>query len=299
MRAAFIALDWGTTSFRAYRAAANGSVLDTVTAPQGILAVTDGAFDEAMEAAIGSWDVALPVICAGMITSRQGWHEVPYVPCPAGLNEIASGCANQRSRRGRNIHFVPGLSYMSGDGIPDVMRGEETQVLGASRGGSETFVTPGTHSKWIDVEDGIIHSFATYMTGEAYAVMRNHSILGKLMQGDAADEAAFLRGAKLGLDRPGGLLHTLFSVRTLGLFDQLRMDSLPSYLSGILIGSEIGHAIAAGRKPSQETAVLGAAVLGSRYVAAMKVAGISAQAAAPTVAVQGLARIADALGLFA
>ncbi len=85
MSSAFIALDWGTSSFRAYLLNKDGTVQETVTAPHGILAVKDGAFDAALESHIGKWDKTLPIMASGMITSRQGWVELPYVACPAGL----------------------------------------------------------------------------------------------------------------------------------------------------------------------------------------------------------------------
>ncbi len=298
MTAAFIALDWGTTSFRAYLAAADGKVLDTIAAPQGILAVENGAFDDAMESAISSWKPELPVLAAGMITSRQGWHDVPYVPCPAGLKEIAGGILNYRSKRGRSICFVSGLSSFAHDGTPDVLRGEETQVLGASRGGVEHFLAPGTHNKWIDVQDGVIRRFTTYVTGEAYAVFKQHSILGRLMSGERDDEDAFAQGVKKGLGDPAGLLHHLFSVRSLGLYDRIKSDALPSYMSGLLLGSEIGHA-RLDRSAAAFYTVLASPHIAARYVKAMEISGLGAQVGEPDIAVIGLAKIARAKGLIA
>ena len=147
MPASFIALDWGTSSFRAYSVGGDGTVVDTVSAPQGILTVENRAFDEALEKQIGSWDVSTPILASGMITSRQGWVELPYVACPANLKSIAAALQGHTTRRGRKIHFVPGVSARDGNGTPDVMRGEETQVMGASAGGVEYFITPGTHCK--------------------------------------------------------------------------------------------------------------------------------------------------------
>jgi 2-dehydro-3-deoxygalactonokinase len=295
---AFIALDWGTTSFRAYRAAADGTVLDMITAPQGILAVKDGAFDDAMENGIGGWDVQIPVLAAGMITSRQGWHDVPYVPCPAGLEEIAAGVLDHRSNRGRSIYFVSGLSSFSHDGTPDVLRGEETQVLGASQGGAEHFLAPGTHNKWIDAEDGVIRRFATYVTGEAYAVFKQHSILGRLMSGERDDDDAFAVGVRKGLGDPAGLLHHLFSVRSMGLYDRIKSDALPSYMSGLLIGSEIGHA-RKDRSAAAPYTVLASPHIAARYVKAMEIAGLGARMGEPNIAVKGLARVARAKGVIA
>ena len=196
MSSAFIALDWGTSSFRAYLLNKDGTVQETVTAPHGILAVKDGAFDAALESHIGKWDVKLPIMASGMITSRQGWVELPYVACPAGLQAIAAAVHLHTSKQGRKIYFVPGISTRGLDGAPDVIRGEETQVFGATEGGSEHFVTPGTHSKWITVKDQEITGFSSYMTGEVFALLKTHSILGKLMTGEMASASAFERGVR-------------------------------------------------------------------------------------------------------
>ena len=142
MSSAFIALDWGTSSFRAYLLNKDGTVQETVTAPHGILAVKDGAFDEALESHIGKWDKKLPIMASGMITSRQGWVELPYVACPASLQSIAAAVHPHTSKHGRKIYFVPGISTRGPDGAPDVIRGEETQVLGRKRRRIRTFRNP-------------------------------------------------------------------------------------------------------------------------------------------------------------
>jgi 2-dehydro-3-deoxygalactonokinase len=99
MQTEFIALDWGTTSFRAYRVGNDGSILETIAAAEGIMAVKDGAFDEVLESHIGAWDVATPIIASGMITSRQGWVELPYVPCPASVKTIAAALLQHKTKR--------------------------------------------------------------------------------------------------------------------------------------------------------------------------------------------------------
>jgi 2-dehydro-3-deoxygalactonokinase len=292
----FIALDWGTTSFRAYRAGADGAVLETRAAPQGILAIQNGAFDEALENHIGPWDKALPIMASGMITSRQGWIELPYVACPANLKSIAAAIQAHTSRQGRRIFFVPGISARGGDGVPDVIRGEETQVLGASLGGHEYFVAPGTHSKWIEVAGGDITGFATYMTGEVFAILKTHSILARLMTGEANNEAAFERGVRAALKDPGGFLHRIFSIRTLALFNEMPSGHLSSCLSGHVIGTEIAHAVTHHPKSAQYS-ILASPALAQHYVAAMKIAGLNVRLSPPDVAVKGLASIARTAGL--
>ncbi len=129
MTKAFIALDWGTTSFRAYHVDAAGKVIDQVAAPEGIMAVKDGAFEAVLEHHIGAWDKALPVVASGMITSRQGWVECAYVDCPAGAAELAKAIHVHKTTTGRAIHFITGLHHNSASITHDVLRGEETQVF--------------------------------------------------------------------------------------------------------------------------------------------------------------------------
>jgi 2-dehydro-3-deoxygalactonokinase len=308
--AALIGIDWGTTSFRAYRIGADGSVLETKAAPAGILKVPDGDFEAVLEREVGPWLAAapaLPMVVSGMITSRQGWLEVPYCPCPAGSAELAGALREHATRAGRRLHFVPGLSLIGGDGVPDVIRGEETQIIGELAGeregerGRQAIVLPGTHSKWAFVEDGRIVWFATFMTGEVFAVLKEHSILGRLMAGDAFDEAAFARGLSYARAGPGGLLRRLFSARTLGLFDQLPASAIASYLSGLLIGSEIVEALdclpeAPG---AREITVIGHSELALRYRGAIDAAGFRARTGSVDASPRGQLLIARAAGLIA
>ena len=294
--AAVIALDWGTSSFRAYQVDAGGRVLETRSAAAGILTVTNGAFDAAMEQHIGDWDTTLPVVATGMITSRQGWVEVPYAACPAGAAELAAGIVHKQSARGRDIYFVPGLMYRDKGGVPDVMRGEEVQVVGASAGGREHFIAPGTHSKWIVVEDGSIQEFRTYMTGEVFGLLRQHSILARLMSGKDDVGTAFEAGVIRGLERPAELLHDLFSARTLPLFGEMPETHVASYLSGLLVGAEVGDAAERDGRSSTFT-LLASAQLGSLYLQALGLAGLRAEVAADDIVVRGLVRIMKAKGL--
>jgi 2-dehydro-3-deoxygalactonokinase len=296
LSSAFIALDWGTSSFRGYLVGTDGAIQETVSAPHGILAVKDAAFDETLEIHIAKWDKALPIMASGMITSRQGWVELPYVACPASLQSIATAVRPHTSKQGRKIFFVPGISCRNDEGIPDVIRGEETQLMGAGGGGIEHFVTPGTHSKWIDVSDGSIDGFSTYMTGEVFALLKNHSILGKLMTSETNNPAAFEQGVRAGLKDPAGFLHQIFSARTLALFNEMPTDRLNSYLSGQVIGTEIAHAIAKNPTNAQYV-ILATPALGEHYMAAMKIAGLTVSYGEPDVAVKGLQRIAKAAGL--
>jgi 2-dehydro-3-deoxygalactonokinase len=305
-----IGLDWGTTSFRAYRLDAAGAVLEARSAPAGILKVPEGGFGAVLEREVGPWlaDAPdLPVIASGMITSRQGWVEVPYCPCPAGSAEIAAALSRHETGAGRIVHFVPGLSIVGTDGVPDVIRGEETQIIGAvgetvggdvpDAPGRRLLVLPGTHSKWALVEDGRIVWFATFMTGELFAVLKEHSILGRMMAGEQDDDAAFRRG--LAYARAGGLLKRLFSARTLGLFGALPESGTASYLSGLLIGTEVQDALDCLEQPptGQEITVVGGADLTGRYLTAIEHAGLRGRPAADDAGARGLFLIARAAGL--
>lgn len=305
--AALIGLDWGTTSLRVYRVGRDGAVLERREAARGILAVPGGDFAGALAEVAGDWldaEPDAPVLASGMIGSRQGWREVAYADCPAGAEELARGLAEVAGPGGRPVRIVPGLLARDAGGVPDVMRGEETQILGELAAGgapSGRFVLPGTHSKWAAAEDGRIVSFATYMTGEVFDVLRRHSILGRLMrEGAPHDPDAF----RLGLDRArmvepaaggGRLLHDLFGARTLGLTGDLPEAGLASYLSGLLIGAEI--AAASGAEVGEPVTVIGSGALTALYLDALAHLGLAATAGAPDSAARGLLLLAGAAGL--
>jgi 2-dehydro-3-deoxygalactonokinase len=289
-----IAVDWGTSSFRAYRVDAEGRIVDRRSAKRGILTVEAGDFAGVLDEEIGAWleQEAGAVFMSGMIGSRQGWKEVPYLACPVDLDAIADGCADVAWRGGR-VFIVPGLSCRDGDGVPDVMRGEETQILGwiDELGRDAVVCLPGTHSKYVRVRDRRIIDFTTHMTGEVFGVLWRHSILGRLGDRETVeDEAAF----DAGVDRSAhgqGLLHHLFGVRARGLFAEIPAAGLASYLSGLLIGHEIRAAAL-----SVRVAVIGAADLTRLYCRAFARCGIEAQPVAGEPAPRGLWAIARARG---
>jgi 2-dehydro-3-deoxygalactonokinase len=298
--AALIGIDWGTTSFRACRIDAAGAVIETREAPAGILGVRDRDFEGVLAREVGPWleaEPQLPLIASGMITSRQGWLEVPYCRCPAAIAQIAGALMHHPARPG--LSFVPGLSLVGDDGVPDVIRGEETQILGeiGECPGRHLLVLPGTHSKWALAEDGAITWFATFMTGEVFAVLKEHSILGRLMRGEADDSAAFERGLAYAHTGKGGLLRRLFSARTLGLFDVLPESALASYLSGLLIGSEIEEALSCLEVADTEISVIGASKLAWRYRGALAARDLRVRPARDDASARGQFLIARAAGL--
>jgi len=290
-----IAVDWGTTTFRAYRLAPAGSIVEKRSAELGILAVQGDKFAEALESQIGDWLDADsgPVVMSGMIGSRQGWKEAPYARCPAGAKEIAARMVEVRWGSSYSAWIVPGLSCRDTQGVPDVMRGEETQILGALDDvleHSARICLPGTHSKWVQLEGGRMTRFATHMTGEVFAVLKAHSILGRMMTAADFDPVAFQSGV-LRAREPGGLLHHLFGVRSRGLVGDLTDDDSAAYLSGVLIG----HELAAIPRLTGAVYLLGVPQLARLYAEALKTYGVDAGVLDPDSAVSGLFKLAQTL----
>jgi len=285
-----IAIDWGTTGFRAYRLRGDGAVAESRSASKGILAVPPGRFPAVLEEEVGDWIAAgdTPIVMAGMVGSRQGWLKVPYVACPAGFDEIAAAMRDVRWAE-RRAWIVHGLACRDEGQVPDVMRGEEAQILGALDdlpAAAALVCLPGTHSKWARVERGRITGFSTCMTGEVYAVMKAHSILGRMMEDGAADPETFADGVRRSGDS-GGLLHHLFGVRTRGLMGELAPVAAASYLSGILIGHELRGA----RAGADRVHFLGAAALTDLYLHAARLLEMDARTLDSDAAVRALFRL--------
>ncbi len=265
-----IGVDWGTSSLRAYRLDAAGQVIDRIATQDGILTVTDGDFAGALRGTIGRWlaEGERRVLLSGMIGSRQGWIEAPYLPCPAGASDIAAALVRVPFD-GADALLVPGLSDTDAASTPEVMRGEETQIIGVLANTAEaTACLPGSHSKWAHVAQGRITSFRTYFSGEAFAAMRSATILGRMMNDAPTDPLAFERGLARAED-PGHLLNHLFGVRSLGLFNRLGADESGSYLSGLLIGHEVRAALPEGATVH----LIGAAPLCALYARAITRSG--------------------------
>ncbi|MEM8587874.1 MAG: 2-dehydro-3-deoxygalactonokinase [Pseudomonadota bacterium] len=302
-RPALIGIDWGTTSFRAYQIAADGMIIDTVEAAEGIANPPAGGFEETFERHVGPWlddGAPLPVVASGMISSRNGWRETPYLKAPADAAAFGASLTEHVSEAGRRLHFVSGLICDDASGNPDVMRGEETQLIGCMALGvpDGLFVMPGTHSKWAMTQNGRLLGFRTYMTGEVFAVMRAHSLLGAFIGCEAWSEAAFANGVAASLADKDSVLHRLFTVRSRVLDQRMAADDTAAYLSGILIGEELraGLADLAG---DAELTVVGAGALVDRYLAALAVAGVAARPASDAAVARGHYEIAKRAGLLA
>lgn len=306
-----IGIDWGSSSLRAWLIDAGGAVLEERTSGKGASTLRGHAdFVAAFDEVAGAWRSAypaLPVLACGMVGSTHGWLDVPYVRCPADQAKLAAGTAAVQGGPPGGLHIVPGLICDTPDLPPDLMRGEETQIVGALHVRPELreascIVLPGTHSKWAQVAQGQVVHFSTWMTGELYAVLRQHSVLGRLMPADAAaDSEAFLRGVDAVRDHGElGLSHQLFAARTLGVTGQLAPEALADYLSGVLIG----HELRAGLAWRAQSGLIGAplALVGeprlcSRYQEALARFGHPADAVLDNVAPAGLLAIARAAGL--
>ena len=241
------------------------------------MTVTNEKFGDVLSGQIGKWlaNRKLPVLMSGMIGSRQGWVEAPYVAIPAGIGDLAAALAPVPFDAA-DVQIVAGLTTLK-DGVHDVIRGEETQVFGALARlaiDSGRFLLPGTHSKWVTVEVNRVTSFATYMTGEIFSAARDHTILGRLMQDGTPTGDGFLRGVGDGVKpgSPGALLNRLFAVRTSGLFGEIPGTDLSDYLSGLLIGAELADQGAVGRRPLH---IIASDALAERYRAAAASLGIA------------------------
>ncbi|WP_459718268.1 2-dehydro-3-deoxygalactonokinase [Paraburkholderia sp. 2C] len=324
-RAALIALDWGTTALRAYLFDAAGQLLETRASTAGIMnlprAASEGGFDLAFDAVCGSWleDAPhLPVMAAGMVGSAQGWKEAPYVGTPASPDAIVRGLARIQTASGVALHIVPGV--LERGELPNVMRGEETQIFGALAGDTVTVANrpdasandeesaliglPGTHAKWVIVRGTHIERFYTFMTGEVFAALSEHTILGRTMTTpDRPDTAAFLRGISVARNHGhAGMLATIFSTRTLGLTAQLSREEQPDYLSGLLIGHELNGLEAVLERQQSTLAgrtlrLIGNEALCERYRLALTQYGCQSAELVKHATERGLWRIAVQAGL--
>lgn len=288
-----IAVNWGTTNFRAYRLHRNGVAVDSKSLRLSILEVGHDDFYEALLVQVGDWiiDGEDRILMCGMVGSRQGWMEVPYVPAPAGLQEIALGVLHFDVQK-NHIGIVPGISAVDRGDAPEVMRGEETEILGIMSGGFDgTICLPGTHTKWATIRESKVERFETYMTGELYATLRDYTILGRSMGSDVGVVMDAFREGLCCAEREGGLLHHLFSARTLVLAGKMPENVAASYLSGLLIGSELHD-----RMPTDDVHLVGATELCSLYAEALRVRGVTSSVEPANADARGLAVVGRVLG---
>lgn len=293
MRDGFIAVDWGTTNRRGYAIGQDGSLQDEMEDDKGILSVPAGGFPSAVEELrqrLGD----RPMLMAGMIGSNRGWLEAPYVACPAGLDELAAKLLWAEPGR---VAIVPGVCHQAGEAA-DVMRGEEVQILGAIGAGlapaTGLICHPGTHNKWIRVEEGRITAFRTVMTGEIFSLLREHSILADLLKEGAEPDESFEAGVRHGLETDD-LTAELFSVRARVLLGKAAREGAAAYVSGLLIGTDLR--ISLRDAADAEIVVMGRPELTELYAAAVRIAGRGASEVDGEQAfLAGSRELAEALG---
>lgn len=275
-----IAVDWGTTNRRAWALGADGGALQERSDAAGLLAIKERRFGESLESFLRDWlTPGVPVVMAGMVGSRMGWVEVPYLAAPAPLAHLAKNLMKAGRVADSDCWIVPGVSF-DGPAQPEVMRGEECQMLGAllRQGRSDgVFLTPGTHSKWVRVVDGKLLEFRTYITGEMFNLLRQSGTLAQLMTGEGDDTAAFAQGVKA-IAGESELLNRLFSARSLALFNRLPGDKIASYVSGMLVGTEMRDALAAWPDLGRSgVTCIGSASMLARYGACANLLGLKLQ----------------------
>ncbi|MFK0165765.1 2-dehydro-3-deoxygalactonokinase [Rhizobium sp. NPDC090279] len=247
---AYVAVDWGTSSFRLWLIGEDGSILAERRSGEGMTTAAQTGFARVLQAhldAVSAPD-AIPVIVCGMAGARQGWVEAGYIDTPTSLAAILTG-AVAIPGQSRDVRILPGLAQRSQE-VPDVMRGEETQLLGAIAAdarGEQLVCMPGTHSKWVRVLDGRVTGFSTFMTGELFDVITKHSILSHAVAGAAdlpADTKAFEAALKATFDRPALATNLLFTARSGQLLNGLTSAGAQALISGTLIGAEIAGGLA-------------------------------------------------------
>ena len=288
---AAVIVDWGTTSFRADLATGAGEVLGHIETPQGISELRGCGFEAVLTAALEPWRTAhgpLPVVALGMITSRNGWIEVPYVPCPADPSDLARGAVRRVLPDGTPLLFLPGLSDPARLPFPDVMRGEETQIVGNGLDRAATVVLPGTHSKWARVRDGRIEGFQTFVTGEIFALLMKHSFIARAAVPPVEPNMAAFRRGLVEAERSPAMLSVLFSARTGGLAGLLRPEEVGDYISGLVIGQEFRQARETGWfGPGETIDIVGNDGLNMRYGIAADVFGLRVRRVSDQAAICG------------
>jgi 2-dehydro-3-deoxygalactonokinase len=245
------AVDWGTSSFRIWLLDEQGNTLKESRSDEGMLKAGEKGFEAILESHFERLDAAsdLPVMICGMAGSRQGWMEAPYIFCPARLKDIPKNTVSMPGKD-RLIRILPGIAQRDAND-PDVMRGEETQLLGLGErigAGRHLVCMPGTHCKWVVIDNGVVQRFATWTTGELFNLMATASILrhsiapnvGKILP----DDPVFRQWAKRGIDDPGAVFRHFFTIRASTLVGDLEPTHAAAALSGLLIGAEIGSALA-------------------------------------------------------
>lgn len=273
LNSSYLIIDWGTTNFRAFAMNDNDQVLSKKELGMGLLQVQDGNFAKALENVLSQWLEAyksLPIYMAGMVGSQAGWVNVDYVATPANENKLTGNIHRFELPWGANAIIIPGVSHELESGAFDVMRGEEVQLFGLAKltkNNSLDAVLPGTHSKHATFIDSEMTAFASFMTGELFSVITEHTILGKGLPEQVDNQAAFLRGVTE--SKTSKLTSVLFAARTHRLFNNMADTDVHDYLSGLLIGNELNSLT------NRHVYLVGGKTLCARYELACKELAIS------------------------
>lgn len=309
----WIAVDWGSTHLRAYAMTATPEV-NTTSPDQQVLAeaqsangmakLTSEEFEPALLALIGDWlpgsssdpagHTKIPVIACGMVGAKQGWKEADYQVLPC--SPLSSGGFTSVDTHDPRIavRILPGLCQQN---EADVMRGEEVQIAGLLACNADEFsrvCLPGTHSKWAQLAQGQVTAFSTFMTGEMFAVVSQHTLLRHGVDSNEWDDATFLNAIDQAIAAPQQLLSDLFRIRAKGLLEGMPANQARAHLSGLLIGNEL-----AGAKnywAGHRIALIGEGALVALYVAALKHLGVECEPFSPkTMTLSGLSKAYQSL----
>jgi 2-dehydro-3-deoxygalactonokinase len=272
---------------------AQGAVEAEIFSGKGALMTPPGGYEEALAAEVGEWISAgeRKVLMCGMVGARRGWKEAPYLPLPAAFDQVVDGVIPVDAD-GLDARIVPGLTGFDECGVPEVMRGEETEIFGCARefASGSRLCLPGTHSKWVRMEGGRVAAFTTCMTGDLYKAIREGTILRSGTQEEPIDDDSYLRGVARSKEA-GGVAHHLFGARTLVLTGRMQPSSASSYLSGLLIGDEV-KAMA---RTDESVHLIGDPALCALYARALAEFDVQSTVEAEGAALRGLLRIAGRL----
>jgi len=293
----FIGINWGSSNFRAHLVAPDGVVLDSLEAPAGVASVQRDGMIGMADRVRARWPAATRVYAAGMIGSNVGWTDAGYVQCPAGFDRLCDELVPTRIGE-LALHIVPGLACVrERDAAPDIMRGEETELLGLQAGGrlddAPLVALPGTHTKWVRIEGGRVIEFMTAMSGEIHDRLTSAGLLASIVEGPGGDGEAFRDGVRTSASRMLGLGALLFGARARVIRGMLQKADASGYLRGLLIGSEIADALALfPRRDDVAIPLVGSPAVCTLYAAALDELGIASRTVASADAIaRGFAEI--------
>jgi 2-dehydro-3-deoxygalactonokinase len=302
---AIISVDWGLSSLRCRLLDTAGAILDSRQSDRGVRAVERRDFPSVLLSMVDYWIAAhpgTPLMLSGMIGSRLGWVEAPYVRCPAGLPDICRALLPLEVAGLPRTFIVPGVEFQTSERT-DIMRGEECEILGclADPGArAALYIAPGTHSKWVAVDGDRITGFTTVMTGELFALLSSQSALAEMVSGTAVDEPSFTEGLTLARASvgKGGILPLLFRIRSDGVLGRRRPPQLRGLLSGMLIGSELAYGLSEYPQEMSEPCIVGDENLAAHYQRALiEVFGCASRRGPSGAAALGHLAIARHLGM--